>query len=107
LQDAELLKTGSMAGGYGKPETVSDEYREEAVQRVTEHGSVFIMACRHVKNADNRLVVLNRIVASVVEARRGNMKPGILLPGQSSRTDAELRMHTGKRAGGPERGPGP
>jgi integrase len=33
--------------------------------------SVFIIPGRYVKNADDRLVVLNRIAASVVEARRG------------------------------------
>jgi len=33
--------------------------------------SVFIIPGRYVKNTDDRLVVLNRIAASVVEARRG------------------------------------
>ena len=33
--------------------------------------SVFIIPGRYVKNADDRLVVLNRIAASVVEAQRG------------------------------------
>jgi integrase len=33
--------------------------------------SVFIIPGRYVKNADDRLVVLNRIATSVVEARRG------------------------------------
>jgi len=33
--------------------------------------SVFIIPARYVKNGDERLVVLNRIAASVVEARRG------------------------------------
>jgi hypothetical protein len=33
--------------------------------------SVFIIPGQYVKNADDRLVVLNRIAASVVEARRG------------------------------------
>lgn len=34
--------------------------------------SVFIIPGRYVKNADDRLVVLNRIAASVVETRRGS-----------------------------------
>jgi integrase len=33
--------------------------------------SVFIIPGRYVKNADDRLVVLNRIAASVIEAQRG------------------------------------
>lgn len=33
--------------------------------------SVFIIPGRYVKNADDRLVVLNRIAASVVETQRG------------------------------------
>lgn len=33
--------------------------------------SVFIIPGRYVKNADDRMVVLNRIAASVIEARRG------------------------------------
>ena len=35
------------------------------------HTSVFIIPGRYVKNADDRLVVLNRIAASVVEGQRG------------------------------------
>ena len=64
--------------------------------------SVFIIPGARVKNGDERLVVLNRIAKSVVEARRG-INPLTCSPTrQADRSDVELRLEASPRAGLPQ-----
>ena len=62
--------------------------------------SVFIVPGTFVKNGDERLVVLNRLAMSVVEARRGQHPDArVHLQGQADHAHAHLGLEAGARAG--------
>jgi integrase len=50
--------------------------------------SVFIIPGRHVKNGDERLIVLNRIAKSVVDAQRGKHLSRLHVRGQADDSNA-------------------
>ena len=69
--------------------------------------SVFIIPGQYVKNAGDRLVVLNRIAASVVEARGGKHETHVFtFREQTGRPHAEQRLETGAGESGSEAGSG-
>ena len=70
--------------------------------------TVFIIPGASVKNGDERLVVLNRVALSVIEARRG-IDPAFVFTynGRPISSDAHVRLDPGPRPGGPATGAGP
>jgi integrase len=69
--------------------------------------SVFIVPGSFVKNGDERVVVLNRIASSVVEAQRPAPDARVRLWGQANRADADQRLEAGAHQGRSAEGAGP